>query len=72
MAIAIPDLSDNQDIVVGHAKLIARKDKDGQPYWEIPGGYILTSKEDAIAYATRLDSMIKTNVKRTGRNLIWS
>lgn len=74
MAIAITDksdLPDNDNIVVGHAQLTARC-KGKKLFWELPGGGTITNRLDAKAYAERLDKVIKSNVKRCNRSLVWS
>lgn len=59
--------SDN--IIIGFAELVSII-CNGQVCWELPGGGKTPSRRYAMAYAQRLDNMIRTNMEKHNRNLV--
>lgn len=51
------------------AELPAVEMDDGTICWALPGGRIICDKEEALEEAEKLDIMIQSNIKRTGRVL---
>jgi hypothetical protein len=64
-AIANPD-----DIRHGFGTVKAVHTEKGL-HWVLPGNALTMCKNEAQAAAEKLDRMIQSNVKRTGRSLIW-
>lgn len=64
-AIANPD-----DIRHGFGTVKAVYKEEGL-HWVLPGNILTACRQEAQLAAEKLDRMIQSNVKRTGRSLIW-
>jgi len=73
MAISIQDKSTilPESIIIGHAQLTAVY-KRNKLHWALPGGGYTASRPFAMMYASRMNKLIRVNMKRYSRTLLWS
>lgn len=57
------------NIIVGSGELIAVTTTHGNG-WVTPHNQVIYDREDAIAYATKLDNLIQTNRQRIARSKV--
>ena len=72
MAIAIQSKEKifSDDIIIGHAKVVATHIK-GKLHWALPGGRFTSSQVNATTHCRRMNQIIKANMHRLNCDLLF-
>jgi hypothetical protein len=72
MAVSINPKSEarfSEALIQGFAELPSVTTEDGETCWALPGNIIVCDREQAMKEASKLDMLIRNNVRKTGRVL---
>lgn len=72
MSVTIPkeeQIPVTQNVIVGLGEVVALDDKEPLT-WSLPGGRETEDYDEAVEYATRLNTMIKSNLPGSGRSIL--